>query len=100
MVGVGKSGQMRGVDLGMGARIYFRDAGANARGNLPILGGGMRIRGGVYNYWRPQSIVPSRSGLALALGLLTGPSLFPHCSLHGRSVDPIKISRRLSKRPR
>ena len=66
MVGVEKSGQMRGVDLGMGVRIDFRNADANARENLPILGG-------VYNYWRPQTIVPSRSGSALALGLSTDP---------------------------
>jgi len=38
MVSVGKSEQMRGVNLGMGARIDFRDADANARENLPILG--------------------------------------------------------------
>ena len=45
MVGVEKSGQMRGVDLGMGARIDFRNADANARENLPILGGCIIIGG-------------------------------------------------------
>ena len=45
MVGVEKSGQMRGVDLGMDARIDFRNADANAHENLPILGGCIIIGG-------------------------------------------------------
>ena len=45
MVNVGKSMQTRGVDLGMGARIDSRDANANARENLPILGGCIIIGG-------------------------------------------------------